>query len=100
MEKNQNKKKTSPSLTNLCIECASSSKEIVETWRRQKRTLERLPSHLADALFRRLRHRRLLYPSLLESAQNPNPNFFLFWTFFVGICEVYFDFVQGFPALR
>ncbi|XP_020269210.1 uncharacterized protein LOC109844543 isoform X3 [Asparagus officinalis] len=70
MEKKQSKRKTSPSLANLCIESASSSREIVETWRRQKRTLERLPSHLADALFRRLRHRRLLYPSLLEVFQH------------------------------
>lgn len=48
------------------MEAACESRESVEKWRRQKRSLERLPSHLADALLRRLIHRRLLYPSLLE----------------------------------
>ncbi|XP_062074596.1 receptor-like protein 53 [Humulus lupulus] len=53
-------------LVKLCIEAACESRDSVEQWRKQKRTLERLPSHLADALLRRLLSRRLLYPSLLE----------------------------------
>ncbi|CAK9324828.1 unnamed protein product [Citrullus colocynthis] len=53
-------------LVELCIDSACRSKDSVEKWRRQKRSLERLPSHLADALLRRLHARRLLYPSLLE----------------------------------
>lgn len=68
-------------LVELCIDSACRSKDSVEKWRRQKRSLERLPSHLADALLRRLHARRLLYPSLLEYVsaffffflvQNPN----------------------------
>ncbi|KAI4315524.1 hypothetical protein L6164_028322 [Bauhinia variegata] len=54
-------------LVRLCIEVACESGENVEIWRRQKRSLERLPSPLADALIRRLLSRRLLYPSLLEN---------------------------------
>lgn len=50
----------------LCIESACKSRESVERWRREKRSLERLPSQLADALLRRLLSRRLLFPSLLE----------------------------------
>ncbi|KAM7491482.1 hypothetical protein LguiA_034403 [Lonicera macranthoides] len=50
----------------LCIEAATQSRDAVETWRRQRRTIERLPSQLAEALLCRLLHRRLLYPSLLE----------------------------------
>lgn len=53
-------------LVRRCIEAAAESVKSVEKWRRQRRTLERLPSQLADALFRLLHHRRLLYPSLLE----------------------------------
>ncbi|KAK1564354.1 hypothetical protein Q3G72_001371 [Acer saccharum] len=53
-------------LVSLCIEAACESRESVEKWRRQKRSLEKLPSHLADSLFRHLRRRRLLFPSLLE----------------------------------
>ncbi|XP_040989238.1 toll-like receptor 3 [Juglans microcarpa x Juglans regia] len=53
-------------LVGLCIEAACQSRESVEKWRRQRRSLERLPSQLADALLRRLLIRRLLYPSLLE----------------------------------
>lgn len=53
-------------LVELCLNSACESKDSVEKWRRQKRSLERLPSHLADALLRRLHARRLLYPSLLE----------------------------------
>ena len=48
------------------IEAACENRESVEKWRRQRRSLERLPSHLADALLRRLIHRRLIFPSLLE----------------------------------
>ncbi|PWA80481.1 leucine-rich repeat (LRR) family protein [Artemisia annua] len=53
-------------LVRKCIEAATQSGEAVETWRRQRRTLERLPSHLAEALLHRLLNRRLLHPSLLE----------------------------------
>ncbi|XP_028774773.1 uncharacterized protein LOC114744074 [Neltuma alba] len=53
-------------LVTLCMEAACESIESVDKWRRQRRSLERLPSPLADALLRRLLSRRLLYPSLLE----------------------------------
>ncbi|KAK7358527.1 hypothetical protein VNO77_00459 [Canavalia gladiata] len=53
-------------LVELCMEAACVSRESVEKWRMQRRTLDRLPSPLADALLRRLISRRLLYPSLLE----------------------------------
>ncbi|KAJ8451138.1 hypothetical protein Cgig2_026947 [Carnegiea gigantea] len=49
-----------------CIEAASESRDAVERWRMQRRTLHRLPSPIASALLHRLLHRRLLYPSLLE----------------------------------
>ncbi|KAE8677961.1 AMP-dependent synthetase and ligase family protein isoform 1 [Hibiscus syriacus] len=53
-------------LIRRCIEAACRSKESVEKWRRQRRSLERLPSHLSQALLRNLLRRRLLFPSLLE----------------------------------
>ncbi|KAK8986859.1 hypothetical protein V6N11_037785 [Hibiscus sabdariffa] len=53
-------------LIRRCIEAACRSKESVEKWRRQRRTLERLPSHLSQALLRNLLRRRLIFPSLLE----------------------------------
>ncbi|PNY04037.1 toll-like protein receptor 13-like protein [Trifolium pratense] len=53
-------------LVELCINAACKNRETVEKWRLQKRSLDRLPSHLADALLRRLITRRLLHPSLLE----------------------------------
>ncbi|PPD73679.1 hypothetical protein GOBAR_DD29390 [Gossypium barbadense] len=53
-------------LIRRCIEAACQSKESVEKWRRQRRTLERLPSHLSQSLLRNLLRRRLLFPSLLE----------------------------------
>ncbi|KAK9275038.1 hypothetical protein L1049_022296 [Liquidambar formosana] len=53
-------------LIRLCIEAASESEHSVEKWRRQRRTLERLPSYLAEALLSHLLRRRLLKPSLLE----------------------------------
>ncbi|KAL7167703.1 hypothetical protein ACSBR2_038207 [Camellia fascicularis] len=53
-------------LVHLCLEAASQSGDAVESWRRQRRTLERMPSHLSAALFRCLLRRRLLFPSLLE----------------------------------
>lgn len=49
-----------------CIDAAALGVATVEAWRRQRRSLERLPAPLADALFRRLAERRLLFPSLLE----------------------------------
>ncbi|CAA7037405.1 unnamed protein product [Microthlaspi erraticum] len=57
--------KESP-LVRLCLEEACKSGESVERWRLQRRSLERLPPHLADALLRHLLARRLLFPSLLE----------------------------------
>lgn len=53
-------------LVRLCIEAASQSRDAVEKWRRQRRTLQRMPSHLAEALLHRLIRRRILNPSLLE----------------------------------
>ncbi|KAF8380070.1 hypothetical protein HHK36_027540 [Tetracentron sinense] len=57
-------------LVRLCIEAASQSRESVEIWRRQRRTLERMPSQLGEALLRRLLRRRLVSPSLLEVFQH------------------------------
>ncbi|KAL6537697.1 hypothetical protein OROHE_012324 [Orobanche hederae] len=53
-------------LVRICIEAATESADAVEKWRRQRRTLERMPSHLDDALLRSLLGRRLLFPSLLD----------------------------------
>lgn len=53
-------------LIRLCIKAACESSVSVERWRRQRRTLERLPSPIAEVLLHHLLHRRLLYPSLLE----------------------------------
>lgn len=53
-------------LVRLCIEAACRSRESVEKWRRQRRSLERLPAHLADSLLCHLIRRRLIFPSLLE----------------------------------
>lgn len=53
-------------LVRMCIEAATESAAAVEKWRRQRRTLERMPSHLAEALLRHLLHRRMLFPYLLE----------------------------------
>eukprot|EP00258_Populus_trichocarpa_P037964 XP_024453983.1 uncharacterized protein LOC7472709 isoform X2 [Populus trichocarpa] len=57
---------TESRLVRLCIEAACESRESVEKWRKQRRTLNSMPSPLADALLRRLFLRRLLFPSLLE----------------------------------
>lgn len=57
-------------LINMCIDAATQSRDAVEAWRRQRRTLERLPSHLAEALVIRLHSHRLLFPSLLEVFKN------------------------------
>ncbi|OIT00970.1 PREDICTED: uncharacterized protein LOC109229351 isoform X3 [Nicotiana attenuata] len=53
-------------LVEMCMESATQSRDAVEAWRRQRRTLESMPSHLAEALIHRLLRRRLLFPSLLE----------------------------------
>jgi hypothetical protein len=53
-------------LVDRCIDAAARDAVTVEAWRRQHRSLERLPAPLADALFRRLAARRVLFPSLLE----------------------------------
>lgn len=65
-QKKKKKMERESELVRLCIEAACESRESVEKWRKQRRTLDRLPSPLADALLRRLLNRRLLYPSLLE----------------------------------
>ncbi|KAJ3694612.1 hypothetical protein LUZ60_010092 [Juncus effusus] len=57
-------------LVDQCIQAAAGSAESVETWRRQRRTIQRLPSHLADLLLRRLISRKLVFPSLLEVFQH------------------------------
>ncbi|KAL6582841.1 hypothetical protein OROMI_004919 [Orobanche minor] len=56
-------------LVRMCIEAATESADAVEKWRRQQRTLERMPSHLDDALLRSLLGRRLLFPSLLDGVK-------------------------------
>ncbi|XP_047337394.1 toll-like receptor 13 isoform X2 [Impatiens glandulifera] len=53
-------------LVRLCIEAATESKDAIDAWKMQRRTLERMPSQLIDILLHRLLHRRILYPSLLE----------------------------------
>ncbi|XP_073032657.1 uncharacterized protein [Primulina eburnea] len=53
-------------LVNLCIEAATESAAAVDKWRRQRRTLERMPFPLGEALLHRLVRRRILFPSLLE----------------------------------
>ncbi|CAN4077561.1 unnamed protein product [Withania somnifera] len=54
------------SLVEMCLESAVQSRDAIEAWRRQRRTLDMMPSHLAEALLHRLLRRRLLFPSLLE----------------------------------
>ncbi|XP_031473006.1 uncharacterized protein LOC116245655 [Nymphaea colorata] len=56
-------------LVGMCIEAACISGDSVEAWRRQRRTLQMLPAHLAHALFRCLLDRKLIVPSLLEVFQ-------------------------------
>lgn len=53
-------------LIKLCLQAATDNLHAVEKWRRQRRSLERLPSHLAESLILRLVRRRLMFPSLLE----------------------------------
>ncbi|PNT71614.1 uncharacterized protein LOC100844673 isoform X2 [Brachypodium distachyon] len=53
-------------LVDRCIDAAARGPATVDAWRRQRRSLERLPGQLADALLQRLAARRLLSPSLLE----------------------------------
>jgi hypothetical protein len=53
-----------PSLSELCIDAASLS---IDTWKRQKRILERLPPHLSHLLFHKLIRSALpKHPPLLE----------------------------------
>ncbi|KAF6140860.1 hypothetical protein GIB67_042273 [Kingdonia uniflora] len=59
----------SKGLVDLCIESATKNSSTIDKWRRQRRTLERMPPHLAQALLRRLLDRRLVSPSLLEVFQ-------------------------------
>nr|XP_045090979.1 internalin I isoform X3 [Aegilops tauschii subsp. strangulata] len=59
-----------PRLVDRCIDAAARCRASVEAWRRQRRSLERLPGQLADALLSRLAARRLLFPSLLEVFQH------------------------------
>lgn len=65
--------KSESELAGFCIEAACESRESVDKWRMQSRSLDRLPSHLADSLLRRLIARRLLYPSLLELVLSSSP---------------------------
>ncbi|XP_059288781.1 uncharacterized protein LOC132042188 isoform X1 [Lycium ferocissimum] len=53
-------------LVEMCVESATHSLDAVEAWRRQRRTIESMPCHLAQTLLHRLLQRRLLFPSLLE----------------------------------
>ncbi|WOH14885.1 hypothetical protein DCAR_0934413 [Daucus carota subsp. sativus] len=57
-------------LIKLCLQAATDNLHAVEKWRRQRRSLERLPSHLAESLILRLVRRRLMFPSLLEVFKN------------------------------
>uniref|UniRef100_A0A8R7TYJ8 F-box/LRR-repeat protein 14 n=2 Tax=Triticum urartu TaxID=4572 RepID=A0A8R7TYJ8_TRIUA len=59
-----------PRLVDRCIDAAARCRASVEAWRRQRRSLERLPGQVADALLSRLAARRLLFPSLLEVFQH------------------------------
>jgi hypothetical protein len=61
---------TSPAgrLVEFCLRSACRDKHSVAIWRRQRRTLARLPSQLAEPLFHRLLHSHLLTPPLLEYA--------------------------------
>ncbi|KAL6572465.1 hypothetical protein OROMI_013423 [Orobanche minor] len=67
-------------LVRMCIEAATESADAVEKWRRQRHTLERMPSHLDDALLCSLLGRRLLFPSLLE--YNLKPTYLMSDAFF------------------
>ncbi|KAI3907053.1 hypothetical protein MKX01_027954 [Papaver californicum] len=60
---------TKKDLVWLCMEAATESKESIETWRRQRRTLENMPNQLSQSLLHRLLQRKLLTPSLLEVFQ-------------------------------
>ncbi|KAK9094169.1 hypothetical protein Scep_025638 [Stephania cephalantha] len=57
-------------LIGLCIDAATKNSESVEKWRRQRRTLERMPTHLGEVVLQRLLSRKLVYPSLLEIFQH------------------------------
>lgn len=57
-------------LVEMCLKAACESRESVQSWRRQKRTLKRLPSHLAHPLFHRLLQAGLLNAPLLELFQD------------------------------
>eukprot|EP01018_Ginkgo_biloba_P000478 Gb_25137 [translate_table: standard] len=59
-------------LVQMCIDAACKSKKAVEVWRRQKRTLERMPNHLAGPLFHCLLKRGLLTPPFLECSFQAN----------------------------
>jgi hypothetical protein len=63
---------TSPAgrLVEFCLRSACRDKHSVAIWRRQRRTLARLPSQLAEPLFHRLLHSHLLTPPLLELFQH------------------------------
>lgn len=57
-------------LINMCVDAATESRDSVEKWRRQRRSLQRLPSNLAEALLLSLLRRRLMFTSLLEVFKN------------------------------
>ncbi|KAJ7296604.1 hypothetical protein O6H91_Y112600 [Diphasiastrum complanatum] len=56
-------------LVNMCLKVACQSKQNVNAWRRQRRTLERMPAHLAEPLLHQLYHNHLLSAPLLELFQ-------------------------------
>ncbi|EFJ16006.1 hypothetical protein SELMODRAFT_52320, partial [Selaginella moellendorffii] len=56
-------------LVDLCLEAASRSADSVRSWRRQRRTLEILPAHLAESLLHQLLVKNLFSPPLLELFQ-------------------------------
>ncbi|ERN12106.1 uncharacterized protein LOC18440312 isoform X1 [Amborella trichopoda] len=53
-------------LTVMCVDAACKNPQAIEIWRRQRRTLESMPSQLAGGLLRLLIQRHLITPSLLE----------------------------------
>jgi hypothetical protein len=78
---------TSPAgrLVEFCLRSACRDKHSVAIWRRQRRTLARLPSQLAEPLFHRLLHSHLLTPPLLEYATFGFDYFILFLSLYLKL---------------
>ena len=53
-------------LLEMCIRAACRDMKSVRAWRQKRRTLEMLPSELAERLFHRLLQAHLLSPPLIE----------------------------------